>query len=490
MAYNIRTTHPKYAEFIESWTMMRDCVAGEEDVKAHGERYLPMKSGMRVISDPTEQLKAYQSYQLRAEFPELLAPTILGSSGLLHMKEPTIELPPQMEYLREDATRDGRSLEAFRKELTNEILTTGRYGILPGVNPDGTFYLAGYTAETIINWDTKDGKPNYVVLDESDMVRDPITNTWAKKEMFLELMIDENGSYVANRYDGDVQVEVGTPALTARREALKEIPFVFVNVTNQLPNPDDIPLYGLARISIRIYRMDADYTHSLHMTSEPTPWVSGYDDPKKAIEQGAAPRSIGASTIWILPKGAQAGFLEFNGPGLNAQAAAITAALERATIFGAQILSEQGQAAESGESRRLRLRSQQSILATINTNNCAALEKALRNIAVWMGLDPTTVSVTPPDDLIDYTLSPQEITALVSGWQSGAYSKATLFFNLHRAGVTPPDRTFEEEEGLIESEVPPLGKVTAPPPGNNQNGGQNDPNNQNPDPDPNQDQTQ
>lgn len=459
-AYNVKTHHPLYDDYKPSWDYMRDAVQGEDEVKERGEKYLPMKSGMAAIADDQARLKAYTAYQTRAEFPEIVGPTINGSRGLVHSKETTYELPPALEYLLEKATLDGKTLQSLHEEITTEILTTGRFGLLPGVKPDGTFYIAGYNAESIINWDETEGVSDYVVLDESGQKRNKETNVWSRQEQFLECKL-ENNTYVATRFDGEIAGE-GVPAQKPNQQGLNEVPFVFINTSSLSQNPDDVPLFGLAKIAFRIYRMDADYTHGLHMTSEPTPWVSGYDNPKKAKEEGNLPTSIGASVIWVLPKQAQAGFLEFNGPGLEAQAKAIGSSLERAAIFGAQILSESNRADESGESRRLRLRSQESILMTINRNVAAGLEKALRNIATWAGINPELVKVIPPEDILDHSLEPQELTALVNGWMSGAYSKETLFYNIKRGGMVPQDRTFEDEQDKIDDEGPALSSLTDP----------------------------
>lgn len=460
MAFNIKTTHPLYKEFVDTWAMMRDAVNGEDDVKMKGIKYLPMKTGMAAITDDNKRSAAYLAYQTRAEFPELTSPAIIGSNGLIHNKTTTIELPPALEYLKEKATLDGKTLESLHEEITTQILTTGRYGLLPGVRKDGTFYIAGYNAESIINWDESDGVTDYVVLDESGDRRNKVNNQWSHEEQFLELSLD-GGAYNARRYNGETPSEA-IPATKKDRTQFTELPFVFINTTNLSPEPDDVPLYGLAKICFRIYRMDADYTHGLHMTSEPTPWVSGYDNPAKARENGDIPTSIGASVIWVLPKQAQAGFLEFTGQGLEAQANAISASLERAVLFGIQIISDENQAGESGKSRKLRMNTQNSLLMTINKNVAAGLQKALRNIAVWAGEDPEKVTVTPPKDLIDWTMEAQDLTALVNGWMSGGYSKRTLFDNIKRGGLVPEERSFEEEQDLIDEEGPALAGMTTP----------------------------
>lgn len=459
MTKNIQTHNPLYDEFRESWDIMRDTIGGEDDVKDKDLIYLPMKSGMLAIKDATKQSAAYLAYQKRAEFPELVAPTVRGSAGLITDKMPAIEMPSQMEYLVENCDGTGKTLDMFFKQIVTEVMNTGRYGVLPGVK-GASFVLTGYTAEKIINWDVDDnGKPDYVVLDETKSVRNRDTNVWAKQEMFLECYINDNGGYEAQKWVGNTPSEEPVEAMLANQQKLDFLPFVFINSSNLDPDPDDVPLYGLAKLALRIYRFDADYSTALHWTSEPTPWVSGYDDPKDAIKNGEVPSAIGASNIWILPQGGQAGFLEFNGPGVQAQQQAIQDSLTRAVMFGAQIFSDQTNGVESGESRKLRMRGQHSLIRNVAVTAAAGLELALRNVAKWMGLDPKQVTVKPNLDFVDYTLTAQEVTALVAGWQSGAYSKRTLFENFQRADMISSDRTFEEEQDLIDEEGLVLGTV-------------------------------
>lgn len=476
-AKNITTHHPKYDDYSESWERMRDCFDGEDTVKEKGQAYLPMKSGTAALTDTTEKLATYNAYKFRAEFPELVSPTVIGSAGLITDQTPEIRLPQQMEYLLEDCDGTGTPLDSFHKQMVTEILITGRYGILPGPLSDGTFILAGYPTEKIINWDTDErGRVNFVVLDETDDRRDPETNEWSRKERYLELTL-EDGKYVAYRWDGQTQDPTPLIALKPNQEPVTAVPFVFVNTMDLKPDPDDVPLYGLAKLALRVYRLDADYTQSLHMTAEPTPYCTGFDNAKDAIQNDEVPKSIGASALWILPKGAVAGFMEFSGPGLSAQAAAITASLERAVMFGAQVLAENSRAVESGDARRMRMRSQQSFLRSLAKTAAAGLERALRNIAVWKGLDPETVIVRPYLDFVDYILEPQALTALIQGWMSGAYSKRTLFENMQRADMIPQERSFEDEQELIDMEGPPPGAGddvdddSPDDPGNNKPGG-------------------
>lgn len=463
MAKIINEKHPDYADFIQAWETMRDCMSGEDTIKEHGERYLPMKSGILAMSSKANRDKAYLNYMSRAEFPELLSPTVRGSVGLVCEKEPEITLPSQLEYLRENCDGAGTTLSQFFQKIVGEILEVGRYGILPGISRKNAsqFSLTGYKAEQIINWDTDDdGATNYVVLDESRLVRNPESNARLKEERYLELILDEEtGAYTATRWRAGAIDEEMPVASRPDRSLVDAIPFVFVNTGGLEPKPDDIPLYGLAKLALRIYRLDADYTNGLHLTSEPTPYVTGFDDAANAIKEGHVPKTLGASSLWVLPPSATAGFLEFSGPGLEAQSKAIASALERAVMFGAQTLSENSQASESGKARGMRLRGQRSLMVAAAMVAGQALERALRSVADWSSLRKEDVTVKPNVDFEDHILDSAMLREMVAGWQSGGYSKRTLFENLRRASFVPSERSFEDEEELISTEGDPLGGI-------------------------------
>jgi hypothetical protein len=458
MAFNPDSRHPLYKAFAPSWCLMRDAIEGEETIKAKGQAYLPMKSGIVAMTDLAKQGMAYEAYKLRAEFPELVAPTIRGSVGTMLEKPAVIELPDALEPLREKATRDGMTLDALHRRICVELMSVGRYGVLPGIGQDGAPYLAGYVAEAITNWDEPDHVVDWLMLDESAPALDRDTGEWDQVERYRECFV-ENGRYYSrvwtkttSGWTSDEPVGASGPPKGGRERPIGILPFVFIDAADLSANPDDVPLYGLAKLAVRVYRMDADYTFALHMTSEPTPVAIGFDSPKDAVKNGEAPTTLGSSKLWLLPKGGDAKYLEFSGPGLEQQAKAIDASLQRAIIFGAQLFADNKKSAESGEAIKTRLGNQQATLRSIAQNSAAGLERALKNTALWVGADPDKVKVTPNLDFADHTLDAQEITAIVGGWQSGAYSWRSAFDRLQKGGVIPDDRTPEEELEMIDQD--------------------------------------
>ena len=448
MAFDPTTKHPAYVAFSPSWRLMRDAIAGEDDIHAAGERYLPMKSGQVAIEDLTIRARSYDAYRGRAEFPEIVAPAIRGAVGVMLGKPADVLLPEAMEHLRERATLDGLSLDQLHRRMAFEVMAVGRYGLLPGLTDASEPYLSGYVAESIVNWD---GLPaDYIVLDETHQEFDREAGEWRQVEQFRQCLI-EDGAFIARiwrRTSSGWAAEDEPMARTPRGKPLDGLPFVFVGTNDLTPSPDDVPLYGLARLAVRAYQLDADLRTTLHMTSEPTPWVNGFPNPAQAVEDGSAPTSIGAAKLWLLPEGSTPGFLEFSGAGAKAQADEKADALERAAQFGAQVI-QMGQAAESGEALRLRAASQTATLTTIAQVTSAGLERALRNIAVWVGANPDDVVVTPNLEFFDRQLTPDEARAVWEGWLAGVYDWRVAIDRLKAGGWVAEDADPDEIEARL-----------------------------------------
>lgn len=458
MAHLTSSRHPDYDAWAPFWKLARQAYEGSEEIKAEGTAYLPMPSGFRQAPDPEA---AYAAYVERAVYPEIVAPTIRGMAGVMHAKPASYELPPSMEYLLEEASRDNLTLDALHRRITREILQVGRYGLLADMPAEGAplAYIAGYTAECILNWDTADdGRLSMVLLNESGYERNPETYGWDVARAWRLLELDEAGLYVVRRFreeGGDIVELDPVEPVMAGGARLDFIPFVFIDSNDLTPEPDEIPLLPLAKATINIYRLEADYRRALYLTAQPTPVIIGAFDEF----QDPPPMTIGSAVPWIIPPPGDAKFLEFSGAALSAQRQAILDEMERAVQLGARLLADQTGQQESGEARRLRYASESATLTSIAQNVGSGLEKALRYVARWLGINEDLVTVEPNLEFSDQKLTPQEVDALVRGWQSGAYSHDTLFANLQRGGLIAEGRTLEEEQEAIDREGGGLGLI-------------------------------
>jgi hypothetical protein len=468
----VETTHPDFDRFAPLWTLMRDTVAGEDRVKAAtardlssvtttprytitGTQYLPMPGGMSELS-AEGTAEAYWKYKLRAQFPEIVASTIRGLAGVIHANPFTIQLPEALEPLREQATRSGLDLEALHRRVTREMLEMGRFGILADMPSEGGDlpFLATYQAESIINWDEGPNGAYFVVLDESANERDPETWAWETVNRWREVVI-EDGRLVVRVYESNengVAAKVGEDIMpTLRGGAVVDfLPFTFIDTNDLTPEPDEVPMIGLARKALAIYRKSADYEQALYMTSQPTPVITGLT---VSSEHDETPTTLGSAKPWVFSSPeTKAFYLEFGGAGIASQRQAIMDDLEQAVQHGTRMFGSEGRQAESGEALRIRRATETATLASIAKNSAAGLQQALRHAAMWIGADPERVIVEPPESLVDESLTPEELNSLVKGWMDGAYSWGTLFENLQRGGIIDRDKTLEEEQKALEDE--------------------------------------
>lgn len=432
----IEAKHPQVTfERAEEWALMRLSMMGESDIKSAGTTYLPMPSGFKGHDDGGTL--AYSAYKERAQFPEIVAPSIAAMVGMVHAKESQIEIPPQLEYLYESATDDGQTLEAFHRQITRELLTVGRYGILTDAPEDGgNPFFVGYTSEAIRNWDD-----DWFILDESGYFRDG--RQWKFEERYRELSFD-GGYRQIFLVKGGVDSEIEPSGLGGTR--IERIPFAVAGATSVLPDLCAPPLIGVARAAKAIYQLSADYRWQLYMSGQETLVAINGDAPTH-VGAGVVHQMMGTDTMQPDLK-----YVSPSCSGIEAHKEAMQEQRDAAVMAGARLFDNSERGQESGEARKLRFASETATLMSISLNSAALLERALKDAAMILGADEGAVVVTPPDDLMDHSMTAQEVQALVAAWQSGGFSYQTLYENLQRGGVASMERDHDEEYALLLSE--------------------------------------
>ncbi len=489
----LSSTHPSYAARRPDWQLTCDSRGGERQIKGRTTTYLSSTSGMREQGFPTsntEGWKQYQSYIARAVYPDVFNDAVEALLGIMHRKPPTIELPPEMEYLRERATRRGESLEMLMQRVNEHQLVSGRLGLLADLPPNDAdaqlrlppeerqlteqFYISIYEALSVINWDEgrRDGieleNLNMVVLNETAPERQA-NFEWEETEKYRVLLLAENDSEEAAteavvgaepienlprgagvyqmgvfREENDFNPsEMTTPEW--RGDTSSEIPFVFINTKDVVPEPDDPPLLGLANLALAIYRGEADYRQSLFMQGQDTLVVIG-------VTQGESYR-VGAHGAIELSTGGDAKFIGVDSSGLPEQREALVNDYNRAAGKGAQLLdSTTGGNQQSGEALRIRMASRTATISQIVITGAFGVQSLLRKIARWIGADPEAVVITPNTDFIDDQMDGQSLSQWMSAKMLGApISMETIHEQMQKQGATALD--FEEELERIRGEA-------------------------------------
>lgn len=447
----VNTTHTLYDKYSDDWLLMRASVDGQKAIKDRKTTYLPEPTGMEAAQDAAEAASKtgpYDNYLARAMYPAWVAEAVRVMVGMAFDKPARVELPRGMEGIEERVSTLGEPLEVFAKRIVAEVLLTGRYGLLADVAANGTPYIAGYVAESLINWQLDESisdalaQLSLAVLSEQYTSDDAdlFKPTMATQYRVLQLV---EGAYASSlwRSAGGAWFAVEDSQViprTARNRAFNEIPLTIAGSTDIHPDPDQIPLLGMARNALKYYQLSADYYHSLYLTANPTPVISGITD-------ADAPDSIGSSSLWALsdPQ-AKAYYLEVSGNGIDALRSAMQDTHVAALEAGAKIMEIDD--AESGTAKHARQRDQQATLRSVVKSTGMAIESSLKHLAVYFGADPETVVYEPSLEFVDAAVNAQLITALNNAVVTRTVPRSVLWETLRQGKLTKLD-----DDELIEA---------------------------------------
>lgn len=443
----IESTHPQYKQNVERWTRCRDCFDGEDAVKHRGDVYLPRLGGMEEND--------YKAYKTRGMFFGATGRTIQGLAGAVMRKVPRITVPAQMEPWLSDVTQTGISANEFIKQMTMELLTTGRLlGFVDrGAGENDPCRLAWYSAEQVTNW-VDDGKAAIVIKEArvSPKVEDPYDATM--EDVYRELVL-EDGAFKVRIWRrskaGDLNVSLSGWVMTEefipviKGRPMDAIPAVFVNPMGLTAAIECPPLLDLVNVNLSHYRTMADLEHGRHFTALPTPVAIGVDS---SPDRG--PLRIGSMAAWMLPMGADAKFLEFSGAGLSSLETAEKDKRDMMAVLGAKMLSQPRKGIQAAETARIEQSADIAVLAGLVTTLEDAFEAMLEHVAVWMGLPADGIQVELNKDFVDTSMDGAMLTALTAALQAGGISPETYLYNLQAGGLLPDDTEIEDELGKVD----------------------------------------
>jgi len=471
----VNSLHPVYLEMVNAWSRARDVIAGEDAVKAGGEKYL-----LRLDSQSDDE---YAAYRARASFFNATARTADGYIGLIYRREPFIKLPDGLSALgralkafQHDADMLGTTLAGYAKNILMEVISVGRAGSLVDWESDqeNRVYVSAYAAENILNWRVEriNGRniPTLVVLHEPNGAvlegGDDFELKAGEQIRVLRLVPSKNADATTTH---SCIVEIWRPeAVTGRRrnekpkwklaetrtplrlgKPLPFLPFVFHGPRHSRPDVDKLPLADVIAVNLDHYRLNGDFKHGVHFTALPTAWVSGFDK--------AASLRIGSSTAWVTEQtGATAGYLEFTGHGLNTFEKAMDRDERLMAVLGSRLLESNKKVGESAEAIELRQSGEHSILSNIALSVSESMSQVLRWAYWWNSTEDSPENVTAEQVTVELNtdfstkgLNAQEIQSIVAAWQAGAISRDTMTDLFRRGEVLPEGRTNQEEVKLV-----------------------------------------
>ena len=470
----VKAQHKDYSNMLLKWQRCIDVCAGQDAVHNGGITYLPQLKDQDQTS--------YEAMRDRTPFYNATWRTVVGLKGMVFRVPPTVTVPDLITPMLDNIDMGGTPLNMFAEDIVEELLTVGRVGIwidYPLVTDGVTLAdatrlnlrpsMKKYTAPAIINWKTAiiDNKTllSMVVLKEIeavpkdefededriqyrvlDLAYDPNTRKRVYRTRLYIVVVNENGQEEDKLIDGP-----NFPRINGKN--LEEIPFQFVNIDDVDWDIDEPPLIDLVDMNLSHYRTTADYEHGCHFTGLPTPVITGFTP-----EIDGQKFYIGSMTAWVFPRpDAKAFYLEFTGQGLSCLENNLARKESYMAILGARMLAPEVKGAISATTAQIHRAGEQSTLSMIAESMSVAFEKVLSLFCKFGGAgDTTKVKFALNKDFYPIPMDALTITALIAGWQNGAYSQDTLHKNLQDAEIIPQERTMEEEIKLIKANPPPM----------------------------------
>lgn len=458
---SVDSQHEDYTNSLARWRLVRDCVKGQDAIKSKKEIYLPKPNP----SDTTPENNArYYQYIQRANFVNVTGRTCNSLKGAMFRKPASFDLPEQVQYMEFDANGGGLTLQQLAKLQTQNILVTGRSGMLidypssvEGASLEDTINvrasISTYPAETILNWTTEkvNGQTilTQVVLQESVNINIDRFNSITEKR--YRVLYLERGVYYQDVYDESHNlVQSKIRPRKANGESWKEVPFIFVGSEENNPDVDMSPLYDLAQINIGHYRNSADYEEGIFIHGQGTLFISSEQSNEAFAQANPNGILVGARSGHFLGPNGSAQLVQ-----MEANAAAREAMIdkqEQMVSIGARLITSTAPN-QTAEAARIASSSETSVLSTISDNVSSAITQALKYACEFMGANPELVKYQLNKDFFDSKIDPQLVMALIQLADRGDIAKSDIRHSLRRADFFKDGRTDDDIDDEAEVSI-------------------------------------
>jgi hypothetical protein len=206
----------------------------------------------------------------------------------------------------------------------------------------------------------------------------------------------------------------------------------------------------MAEANVDFWRASVELNAGLHKTAFPVPWIQGVnaDDQHKFL--------ISESIIWLLPAGASAHYLEFNGDGLQSLERRLDRVERQMAKLGAQMLEDKKRVTETAEALNVRSSGETASLADIAMSCSEGFTEALRIMAELVDDNPDDVQCTLNTDFEAGGMSAQDLLGLVTAKTQGLLTMEDYAWNLQRGEIVRPGQSLEEIVDALEKEKPVL----------------------------------
>lgn len=415
--------------------------------------------------EPAEPSQAYKSRLERSTYSPIFRDSIRSYAGLLSRFQ-MVDAPPSLDSKANNVDLQGSSIQSFLTIVDELALRDGGSYVMVDMMPesgannffdqqnDGRHpYFISVRRCDVINWQVSYSRGvesvERATIRQLRSVPDPENIFGSKIEpIYYVLTPGKVETYHlvksdANRYENKKVDEVST--------SLPIIPLVWYGATTTRFAQGDLPMDGLADLSIQHFQMRSDLGELLHKCAMPVPVRKGAPI---GPDGRPAPLILGPNTAVDLPaEGGDFAFAEPSGKSLQRHQEEIKHVeelMDRSSLnflYGANVKT-----ATEASLRASQVASSVSAL----TRNKTSMFGILVRLWAWYAGEQSSITdesgLSMNDSLITKPLGASEMAQLVNLYTNDLLSKRTVLEELQRGGVLDPDLVIDKEIERIDED--------------------------------------
>ena len=420
--------------------------------------------GKYLHREPAEPNSAYKARLDRSTYTPIYRDSIRSYAGLLSRFQ-VMDAPPSMEANNDNVDLQGSSMQSFLTIADEMVLRDGGAFIMVDMLPedsesnffdqmnDGRHpYFISIRRADVINWQVSYERGREMV--ESVTVRqlrsmpDPEGPFGSKVEPIYYVLTPGKVTTFrlvkadASRWRNEKIDEIST--------SLPIVPLVWYGATTTRFAQGDLPMDGLADLSIQHFQMRSDLGELLHKCAMPVPVRKGAP---MGPDGKPAALVLGPNTAVDLPsEGGEFTFAEPTGKSLErhqSEIEHIESLMDRSSLnflYGANV--------KTATEASLRASQVASSVSALIRNKTAMFGVLMRLWAWYAGEQSSITKVYQliNDSRISKPLEASEMAQLVNLYSNGLMSRQTVLEELQRGGVLDPDLVIDAEIERIEED--------------------------------------
>lgn len=426
---------------------------------------LGVAKGKYLHREPAEPNVAYQSRLDRSTYTPIYRDSIRSYAGLLGRFQ-IVDAPPSMEKNDDNVDLQGSSVQSFLSRADEMALRDGGAFVMVDMMPengndnffdqmnDGRHpYFISIRRCDVINW-----KVSY------ERGREMVEQVTIRQ---LRSIPDPDGQFGSNvepiyyvLSPGKVETYRLVKSDTARWSNIKVeematslpiVPLVWYGATTTRFAQGDLPMDGLADLSIQHFQMRSDLCELLHKCAMPVPVRKGAP---VGPDGRPAPLILGPNTaVDLSAEGGDFSFAEPTGKSLERHQQEIQhveALMDRSSLnflYGANV--------KTATEASLRASQVSSSVSALIRNKSSMFTTLMR---LWAWYSGEQSFITPEsglainDSLISKPVEASEIAQMVNLYTNELMSRKTILKELQRGGVLDPDLVVADEIDRIEED--------------------------------------